>query len=94
MKKISNYPKEHYYSTYPKDQKEALLEYMKKREYVEWASTKKIRDIVTGNRVDTVCHIIYTDGQFEWTSVEIYMLEQYDLKISDEFVVHVLSKAE
>ena len=92
MMKISNYPHEYYYRTYSTKEKEALLKHMKSRKYVEWASTKKITDKVTGNRVDTVCHVIYTDGRFEWTSAETYMLEQYDIMVSDEFIEHVMSK--
>ena len=72
--------------------KEALLEYMTKREYVYGASSAKITDFVTGEKVYNKCRIIYQDEEFEWRPEEVYLLEKYDLKVSDEFIHHVMGK--
>ena len=65
---------------------------MTKREYVYGASSAKITDFVTGEKVYNKCRIIYQDEEFEWRSEEVYLLEKYDLKVSDEFIHHVMGK--
>ena len=86
---ISNLLNEITRTHYDEELKVKLLDYMNQRSYVEWASTYKIIDRVTGEKVFSVCHVGYYDGEFQWTSSETYHLEQYDLKLSDDFVDHV-----
>ena len=80
--------------TYNAEEKEALLAYMSKRLFLDWASSKRIKDRVNGETVNTLCFVGYSDGMFEWDSAEIYHLEKYDLKLSEAFIRHVLEKSE
>ncbi len=92
MKTISDYLHSITRARYTPEEKEALLAYMSKREYLEWASTKRITDRVTGETVESVCFLGYSDGEFNWTSSEAYLLRKYDLALSKEFVRHVAEK--
>ena len=92
MTTVSNYLHNQQKRSYTSEEKSKLLDYMKRRDFLDWASTKKITDRVTGERVDTVCWVGYNDGEYEWTSTETYLLEKYDLKVSDEFIQHVMGK--
>ena len=92
MKTLSDYLHKIERVEYPIETKKTLVEYMKKRKFLEWASTKKITDPITKEMVETVCFVGYSDDVYEWTSSETYLLEKYDLKISDEFINHVLAR--
>ena len=48
-------------------------------------------DYVTGEtQKESIKH--YRDGAYSWTNEEVYHIEKYDLKLSDDFVDYVLNK--
>lgn len=70
--------------------KDKILAYFKKykqvvaitREMVDYISGKSLRKSVLG----------FTDGEYWWTSEEVYHFEKYDMKLNDDFISHVLAK--
>ena len=90
MKTISDYLNTVSKADYPKKTKEKLIEYMSDKDFLDWVSSARITDRITGEKVESICQLDYNDGEFEWSSSEIYLLEKYNLKISDEFIEHVL----
>ncbi len=67
---------------------------MTQRKLVYGASTGKIKDYVTGDTIYTICKIIYRDDEYEWRSEEVYLLEKYDMKLSEDFILHVMNRTE
>lgn len=67
---------------YTAGEKEKLLRYMKSFE--PYAAAGKITDCVTGERLDEE-DVGYTDGEFMWTSRDIYHVNLYNASVSDEF---------
>ena len=63
---------------------------MSQKEHRFGVSSARIIDRVTGKQVENICRIIYNDGEYEWRSEEVYLIEKYNMKVSDEFINHVL----
>ena len=89
MKTISNFRTEIKRAEYEPEEKEKLLHYMSRREFLFAASSAKITDFITGKRILDRPRLIYRDDSFEWESEEVYLLEKYDLALSKEFIQHV-----
>ncbi len=92
--KISDYDiscLKYHFSKKPVEGKERILAYLKSRRFVDYASTKRITDAVSGTVCDDICDTGYTDGIFSWTSADIYYFEKYDLILSDDFINHLPS---
>lgn len=72
------------------DIKAALIKYLSTRSYVIEASTAKIYDYVKGEDNSDYCIATYSDGEYIWTSNDILYIEKYNMKISEDFISHVL----
>lgn len=94
MKIISDYRNEFQKTKYDENVKRTLISYMSQRKYLIAASTAKIRDFISGEKVESLCRLIYSDGEYEWRSEEIYLIEKYDMKVFENFVNHVMRRAE
>lgn len=92
MKTISDYLHSIQYADYDPAEKETLVKYMTQRDHLYAASTGRIKDRITGERLESVCYHLYSDGEYEWTSEEAYLVEKHGLKVSDEFFSHVIQK--
>ncbi len=92
MKTISNYLVNVTSAYYPSATKEKVIRYLRKKDFLDYRSTARITDLVTGEKVEDQCHLIYSDGNYEWTSAEIYLFEKYNLGLDPEFIAYVNSK--
>lgn len=69
-------------------QKRKVLEYLKSFD-PDCAAGMLIQDEVIGKAVNA-CVEGYEDGQYFWDSRYIYHFEKYNLKLSEDFIKHVL----
>ncbi len=76
----------------PRDKKAVVLTYLKEREF--WAiRCALIHDYVANcDTADTI--FLFTDGEYEWDSQEIYHFEKYDIALDAQFVRKVLRQTE
>ena len=72
------------------DEKNRILKYLKSFEVCAY-STAYVFDVVSRNET-VLDEVIFTDGEYEWSSSWIYHFEKYNLKLNDDFIAHVLSK--
>lgn len=70
--------------------KNDVLKYMKSVK-IDAYSTDYVFDVVTTKKT-TIDEVIYSDGEYLWSSSWIYYFEKYNLKLNDDFIEHVLSK--
>ncbi len=70
------------------DVKAALLSYMRSIPSLAVAAGY-FEDVTTGKEV-IVDYLAYNDGEFSWTTCDIYHLKKYDLAMSPEFVEKAL----
>lgn len=71
-------------SDIPHGNKGKILKHLKSGKSI-FATSTPIVDIFTGKPANIeLC--TYTDGNFTWTSEEIYYFEKYNLKLNDEFI--------
>gem|GEM_PF-5167967 len=75
-----------------KEHKQAVLSYMKRREFAIWASTAKVIDHIGNEENEKYCIITYSNGEYEWTGNDILYVEKYDMKISEDFVNRIESQ--
>lgn len=92
MQKVSDYLNGISRKQYTVEEKKKLSAYMWDRKHLFGASTKRFADRVTGETVNSVCLLLYEDGEYKWNSSEAYHFEKYDLALFDEFIQHVLEK--
>lgn len=64
--------------------KKKVLDYLKEPEPT-WVSGKRMTDPITGEFYSHENLIREKDG-FSWSSAAIYMLEKYDIRLSEEFL--------
>lgn len=72
---------------YGSTEKEQLIAYMHSVE--PFAAAGLITDCVTGERLKEE-DVGYTDGDYMWTSQDIYHIEKYDAAITDDFYKKVI----
>ncbi len=72
-------------------QKELILKYLKNKNLEVAYTTEKVIDYIMQEQTN-VSVIAYCDDFFYWDSRDIYHFEKYDLKLSDDFINHVLAK--
>ena len=76
---------------YHLDEKETILRYFKEHNSETAIITCASTDYISGEKLsDSVT--CFNDGEYCWTSEEIYHFEKYDLKLNDDFIRYVLSK--
>jgi len=74
----------------PPDVKPIVLKYLKSGK-IHMVTATHFSDVFTGTPVSKeLVHM--NDGQFCWTSRLIYYVEQYSLKLPDDFEKHILIK--
>jgi len=74
------------------NEKNRVLEYMKQRKFVVEASTARVRDFVIDEINEKYCILKFSDGEYEWTSNDILYVEEYNMKLYDDFISKVISK--
>lgn len=67
--------------------KEAILDYLRRGKEVA-AAPGFVRDKVTKERTP-ITLFAYSDGVFEWTSSEIYHVENYNYQLPDLFLEYI-----
>lgn len=76
---------------YHLNKKEIILIYFKEHNSETAIITCASTDYISGEKLsDSVT--CFNDGEYCWTSEEIYHFEKYDLKLNDDFIRYVLSK--
>lgn len=75
---------------HPSQYKDLILDYMKKCKTTSSAPAI-IHDVISNQKVDIPLEC-KTDGIYGWRTDIIYYIEQYDLKLPDDFISHVLAK--
>ena len=70
-----------------------IIGYLKKRAFVDAASSAHVYDVFDNSLSDDYCSVAYTDGTYEWSSEEIFYFEKYNLILDNEFIQYVLEKA-
>ena len=74
------------------NKKSTVLEYMKQRKFVVEASTARVRDFVIDEVNEKYCILKFSDGEYEWTSNDILYVEEYNIKLDDDFISKITSK--
>lgn len=76
----------------PISQKKAIVDYM--RSIAKAAcTTARVNDRVTKQEIMGLNDDEYSDGTYTWYEADIYHLEKYNLKLSDDFIRHVLEQS-
>lgn len=70
--------------------KESIVNYLKNRKYVLFASSAEIYDEYQKKNILNSCKIWYADDLYKWTSQDIYYFENYGLPLNSDFVKHAL----
>lgn len=76
---------------YRLNEKEAILKYFKEHDSETAIITCASTDYISGEKLSNSV-TCFDDGEYCWTSEEVYHFKKYDLKLNDDFVRHVLSK--
>lgn len=74
-------------SQYDSDEKKKIIAYM--QAFDPYAASGEIFDCVTGIRLDKE-DVGYTDGEFMWTSQDIYHIEKYNAAITNDFRMKIM----
>lgn len=69
-----------------------IVQYLRNGGKETGISAKPSVDCFTGKRIPNGYSTFYNDGEYSWKDVLIYYIEQYNLRLPDEFVKHVHSK--
>lgn len=70
--------------------KSYIVNYLKSGR-VSSASPSIVYDIISGEKINQHLEML-NDGKYAWRSDTIYYFEKYNMKLSDEFIDHVLSR--
>lgn len=73
---------------YGVSEKKKVIAYM--QSFEPYAVAGQIVDCVTGERLKEA-DIGYTDGEFRWTSQDVYHIKKYNAAISNEFYKKIVS---
>ena len=72
------------------NKKVTIIRYLKSVEHCGAIMGRQV-DEKTGGEIPGP-YLIFTDGKFAWTSKTIYHFENYDMKLPEEFVKHILEQ--
>lgn len=87
---ISNYVNDAVFPTKKLDEKDKVLEFMRKP--VPFCATAgHFEDAITGEPVEDRPWPWYRRGGWQWSDRDIYHVEKYDLELDSEFVAYALS---
>ena len=75
--------------TYAKEEKNILVDYLKNRGEL-FEAGGYVKDIVSDSFVK-IEDGGYRDGEYEWSTQDIYHIEKYDAAVRDDFLSHVLN---
>ena len=70
-----------------------ILKYLKDSKNRSSCTTDKVYDYFS-NRFVNIPIVAYHDDSFYWDDRDIYYFEKYNLKLTEEFVNHVLEQTE
>lgn len=73
--------------------KNDILNYFKQNNVANATVICPATDYITGKTLNNLIEC-FDDGNYMWTSEEIYHFEKYDLKLNDEFIEYVINKKE
>ncbi len=79
------------FSAEPISYKDKILSYMKSAPVVA-ATTALVTDYLTKEQFYKANNA-HSDGAYQWYEDEIYHFEKYNLKLSDDFIQHVLNNS-
>jgi len=74
----------------PMEEKEKVVQYMKRSEVIA-AAPAIVRDVLNPE-VKIPELLLMSDGKYQWRSDIIYYVEKYDLELPEEFVNYVLEQ--
>ncbi|MBQ8567968.1 MAG: hypothetical protein IJ446_01985 [Oscillospiraceae bacterium] len=77
-------------STVEIPKKSKILNYFKTYSSAIAYASSTVTDIITKSKTD-IPNAMFTDSFFEWSSSIVYHFEKYNLKLTDEFIQHVLN---
>lgn len=86
----SNYPSIKSDINKPTAYTKKIVDYMKKCK-VSSDSPSIVTDVFTGKPINVTLSCM-NDGQYAWRSDLIYYIENYNLRLPDDFINHVLSQ--
>ena len=72
---------------YENDTKKKILNYLKKWE--PCSACGHVEDCKTGEILDTLEDLGYTDGEYSWSTQGIYHFEKYNLRLNEDFIQYV-----
>ena len=81
---------EEFFSDTSVEEKDRILMYLKKWDTGARAPNS-FYDVLTGKPIGGE-YCLYCDGEFVWETNTVYYFEKYNLKLTDEFLKHVLSQ--
>lgn len=55
-------------------------------------SGSKVVDAITGEKTD-IFNNMFSDNEFTWTSVTVFLFKKYNLQLNEDFIQHVLSRS-
>ena len=75
----------------PTEYTNKIINYMKKCK-VSSDSPAIVTDIFTGEPINATLSCM-NDGKYAWRSDLIYYIEKYNLKLPDDFIIHVINNS-
>ena len=75
----------------PIENKTVLLKYLKNRRAIASIIGVPI-DVISGETITDDGWLLFSDGEYEWSNDIVYYFENYNLKLPDDFINHVLKK--
>lgn len=76
----------------PIHEKKQVLHFLKKFE-AEVVQARAMMDYIANDSLPRSVEC-YTDGEYVWTSEDIYHFEKYNIKLNDDFIQYVLNRPE
>lgn len=72
-------------------EKNKVLEYLKKEKLISAYTTEKVFDLFKGKKTN-IAVVAYNDETYYWDDRDVYYFENYNLKLNDDFIQHVLNR--
>jgi len=72
-------------------ERNAILSYLKHYKTQEVVATGNVYDYIAQKSTEYKTETFY-DGEFEWTTYEVFYFDKYNIKLNPEFIDKVLSK--
>ncbi len=73
------------------ERKNEILRYLKNEEFYDGVRCSTLKDFVKKENTHLPTYA-YFDGEYFWNDEEIYHFENYDMRLNEEFIAHVLKE--